>query len=254
MLTATAITKTYPARQRGHAPVQALRPITAGVLAGEIVGLVGESGSGKSTLARIWAGLVAPTSGTATFNGRAITDWLRRDRIEFYRHVQYVFQDPTESLNPRLTIRQQLTTPLRLLRGFSAAEAADEVGPLLTQVGLRPEHADRYPHAFSGGQAQRIAISRALAAQPELVICDEAVSALDVSVQAEVLDLLRELREKHQLAYVFITHDLAVAAAFCERLIVLQSGQIVETGPAEALLTHPQTDYTRTLRESVFSL
>ncbi|MFH1497000.1 MAG: ABC transporter ATP-binding protein [Verrucomicrobiota bacterium] len=252
MLTATYLTKTY--RSRGRASVHALRDVSADAAAGEIVGLVGESGSGKSTLARIWAGLETATSGTATFHRRDIADWLRRDRIGFYRRVQYVFQDPTESLNPRLTIRQQLTAPLRLLRGLSPAEAADSVGQLLAQVGLKPEHADRHPHAFSGGQAQRIAIARALAARPELVICDEAVSALDVSVQAEVLDLLRELKQSHNLAYLFITHDLAVAAEFCERLIVLKSGQIVEQGPAETLLANPKTTYTRTLRESVFTL
>ncbi len=250
MLSAEKLTKTYP----GRPPAHALRGVTAAVSAGEIVGVVGESGSGKSTLARIWAGLDDATGGAATLHQRPVADWLARDRLGFHRRVQYVFQDPVESLNPRLAIREQLATPLRLLRGLPPADARDAVGELLAQVGLKAEHADRHPHAFSGGQAQRIAIARALAARPEVVICDEAVSALDVSVQADILDLLRELRASHGLAYLFITHDLAVAAEFCQRLIVLKSGEIVEQGAANTVLANPQTDYTRTLRDSVFSL
>lgn len=216
------------ARTVGH--VKAVDGVSFDLRRGETLGVVGESGSGKTTVARVVAGLQKPTAGDVRLNGR----------------VSMVFQDPLGSLNPRLTTRATLEETLRLNRpnAFSAVE-------LLDLVGLGADALDRYPHAFSGGQRQRICIARALAARPELLICDEAVSALDLSVRAAVLDLLADLKRRLSLSILFITHDLGVARHVSDRLLVMHGGTVVEAGAATTVLRAPRAAYTRALLASV---
>lgn len=220
--------------------------------AGQTVGLVGESGSGKSTVARTVIGLVRPTSGRVLFQGQDITDYSPRQLKDVRRQMQMIFQDPYASLNPRLTVRDIIAEGWRVHRGLVprskwTAEAKD----LLERVGLNPDYSDRYPHQFSGGQRQRIGIARALALKPKLIICDEAVSALDVSVQAQVLNLLDDLQRDLKLAYLFISHDLSVIEHICDRVLVLNDGVVVEEGTAEDLFRDPKDAYTRRLFAAV---
>ncbi len=215
---------------------------------GETLGIVGESGSGKSTLARMLLGLDRPTEGTIAFEGRDLVNGSPAELFAIRRRLQFVFQDPTASLNPRMTIEQIVSEPWAIHKGvLPRAQWRGRVEELLLQVGLRPEHADRHPHQFSGGQRQRIAIARALALKPDLIVCDEAVSALDVSVQAQVIDLLKQLRRDLGLAYVFIAHDLALVRDFATSVIVMYRGQIVEQGPTAQVYERPRHDYTRRL-------
>jgi oligopeptide/dipeptide ABC transporter ATP-binding protein len=211
---------------------------------GDAVGLVGESGSGKSTIGRAVLGLVKPTGGRIRFDGRDVTGIAAEDRAGVAADLQVVFQDPYGSLNPARTIRQILTEPLHRLGGAAASE---RVSTLLERVSLPADALDRYPAAFSGGQRQRIAIARALAISPKLVICDEPVSSLDVSTQAQVLNLLADLRAEFGLAYLFIGHDLAVVQSICDRVVVLYRGRVMETGPAAGLTSKPLHPYTRAL-------
>ncbi|MFD9074934.1 ATP-binding cassette domain-containing protein [Streptomyces lasiicapitis] len=216
---------------------------------GETLGLVGESGSGKSTTARVLAGLQRPTSGEVRFEGRDISGAagdaaLRR---ELSRHAQLVFQDPYASLNPRRTVEQIVTTPLRVHTRADAAERRARAVELLEQVGLSADHLKRYPHEFSGGQRQRVGIARALALRPRLIIADEPVSALDVSVQAQVLNLLLDLRDELGLSLLFVSHDLAVVRHFCDRVAVMRHGEIVETGDRDEVFDRPSAAYTREL-------
>jgi peptide/nickel transport system ATP-binding protein len=215
---------------------------------GETLGLVGESGCGKTTTGRAMVRLVEPTSGAVRFLGqdfRALRgEALRRMR----RHLQVVFQDPFASLNPRLTVEATLCEPMEVHGiGAGVSERRDRAVALLREVGLLPEHLRRYPHEFSGGQRQRICIARALVVDPKLVICDESVSALDVSVQAQVLNLLKDLQEARGLAYVFISHDLGVVAFMSDRIAVMREGRIVETGLAADVYGAPRETYTRDL-------
>ncbi len=235
----------------GTARVAAVRGVSLRVPAGRTLGIVGESGCGKSTLARIMVGLIAPDEGQVILDGRGVD--ARRDRAAWHRQVQMVFQDPGGSLNPRRTVRQILEAPLLHLLGLDGAARAARVRELMEQVSLRPEFLDRYPHEFSGGQAQRIGIARALAALPRLIVLDEPVSALDVSVQAQVLALLRELQGRLGLTYVFISHDLAVVEALCDRVAVMYQGAVVEEGEARAVLRAPQHAYTRLLLASALT-
>ena len=227
--------------------VKAVHPLTLSVRQGETLGIVGESGCGKSTLARMLVGLLEPTTGTIEIEGAALDN---ADPAEFGKRIQYVFQDPISSLNPRKTIRQIMEAPLKRLHRMPAAERRKRISEIFDSVNLREEFLDRYPHEFSGGQAQRIGIARALAAQARILILDEPVSALDVSVQAQVLNLLADLRTKFGLTYLFISHDLAVVEAVSDRIAVLYFGSVVEMGPAEEVFAAPRHPYTKLLAES----
>ncbi len=229
------------------AVVHAVHPVSLEVQKGETLGIVGESGCGKSTLARMLVGLLPPSAGRIEIEGQALNS---ADPAAFGRLIQYVFQDPVSSLNPRKTIRQILEAPLRHLHGLTGARAAARIDELLDAVNLRREFLDRYPHEFSGGQAQRIGIARALAAEPRILILDEPVSALDVSVQAQVLNLLADLKARLDLTYLFISHDLAVVEAVSDRIAVLYFGSVVETGPAERVFAAPRHPYTKLLADS----
>lgn len=230
---------------RGGGTVQALGGVSLTVNPGEIVGLIGESGSGKTTLGRIAVGLERMDSGDITLDGAPVD--LRRER----RAVQMVFQDPLASFNPRQTINRALSHPLRCLRGIRGAAAKVETEKLLHNVGLDPALSARLPHRLSGGQLQRAAIARALAADPRFLVCDEAVASLDVSVRAQVLDLLEDLRQRDGLGILFISHDLGVVQKIADRTLVLRHGRVVEAGETAALLATPREDYTRQLIASV---
>jgi oligopeptide/dipeptide ABC transporter ATP-binding protein len=235
----------------GHMPaVHAVQGLTLDVCQGETLGVVGESGCGKSTLARLVVGLDLPTSGRITFGGEDLVDLARKDRRQLARKVQYVFQDPVASLNPRKTIRTILEAPLKHLTKLDAAGRERKLEELLSAVNLAPEFLERYPHEFSGGQAQRIGIARALAADPELVVLDEPVSALDVSVQAQVLNLLDDLKDRFGLTYVFISHDLSVVESVSDRVAVMYFGRLAELGPAREVFRAPRHPYTGLLMRS----
>lgn len=232
--------------------VHAVRDLGFRVRPGEILGIVGESGCGKSTLAKMLVGLEYPTDGEIRFDGEPLAAAGHKPNLKVLsRRVQYIFQDPNSSLNPRKTIREILSAPLKHLRGMNAEERERRLAELMEHVNLRPEFLDRYPHEFSGGQAQRIGIARALAAEPDILILDEPVSALDVSVQAQVLNLLKRLREEFQLTYLFISHDLGVVRNFCDRVAVMYFGRIVEEAGVDDLFSRPIHPYTRRLLDSV---
>jgi len=215
---------------------------------GGTLGVVGESGSGKTTLARTILRLIPATSGRVLFDGRDVFALPRAELRRLRREMQVVFQDPTGSLNPYLRVEAILTEGLAVHGiGRSRAERRQRAAELLRQVGLSAEDLGRYPHEFSGGQRQRIAIARALAVGPKLVVCDEPVSALDVSIRSQILNLLLDLREQYGLSYLFIAHDLAVVRHFCDEVAVMHGGRFVEHAPAEALFAAPQHPYTRTL-------
>jgi oligopeptide/dipeptide ABC transporter ATP-binding protein len=235
---------------RRRPEVQAVADVSLRVSRGETLGLVGESGCGKSTLARMLAGLLVPSAGRIRLEGRDLGARAGRDPAAFGRLIQYVFQDPISALNPRKTIREILETPLRRLHGLGRDARGARLDAILASVNLRPEFLSRYPHEFSGGQAQRIGIARALAAEARILVLDEPVSALDVSVQAQVINLLDDLRARLGLTYLFISHDLAVVEAVADRVAVMYLGRIVEIGPAEAVLNRPRHPYTRLLAAS----
>ena len=230
--------------------VHAINSVSFNLNEGETLGIVGESGCGKSTLARMLVGLLEPTSGSIKFDGTDHSE-ATASQAGFGRLIQYVFQDPISSLNPRKTIRQIMDAPLIHLFGMEETERNNRINELFEAVNLRSEFLERYPHEFSGGQAQRIGIARALAASPKILILDEPVSALDVSVQAQVLNLLADLREQFQLSYLFISHDLAVVEAVCDRVAVLYFGTIVEMAETREIFSHTQHPYTRLLFDSV---
>jgi len=251
LLSVEALNKTYRGR-RGHPPLRAVRDVSFTVASGEILGIVGESGSGKSTTARCVARLVEPDSGAVRLDGRDLRA-LRGKRLrEMRADMQMVFQDPYSSLNPRMTVEELVGEGL-VVHGLAVDPAGrhERVVELLRLVGLQPDHLRRHPHAFSGGQRQRIGIARALAVSPKLLICDEPVSALDVSVQAQVLNLLADLRERLGLSILFIAHDLAVVRHLCDRVAVMHRGEIVETGPRTQIYEAPQHAYTRALLAAI---
>lgn len=218
---------------------------------GEALGLVGESGSGKTTMLRLFLRLVDATEGRVLFAGHDITRARDAGLRALRRQVQVVFQNPHAALDPRMSVFAAVSEPLRLLGGHSRAALRDQVAVLLTDVGLGTEFMPRYPHELSGGQKQRVCIARALAPQPRVLLLDEPTSALDVSVQAQIIELLAALRARHGLAYLFVSHNLAVVRLLCERAAVMQSGRIVEQGAAAQVLAEPRHPYTRALLDSV---
>jgi len=224
--------------------LKAVDGVSLDVKPGECLGLVGESGCGKSTLALAIMGLIPPTRGHISLNGHEISS---RERMETARTVQMVFQDPYASLNPRQTVRRTLADPLRLHGVTNRTEVDQRVMDMMAKVGLRPDHADRYPHEFSGGQRQRIGIARALILQPKLVICDEPVSALDVSIRAQIINLLLDLKDEMGLAYIMISHDLGVVEHVSDRVAVMYLGRIVEQGGWQEIFEDPRHPYTRAL-------
>jgi peptide/nickel transport system ATP-binding protein len=229
----------------------AVNNVSFAVKKGETLGIVGESGSGKSSVARMLLRLNEPTSGQAFLNDENIFAMDERRLLAFRRKVQMVFQDPYGSMNPRMNVGSIISEPWAIHPDIlSKAKWKERVAELLELVGLKPEHADRYIHQFSGGQRQRIAIARALASEPELVICDEAVSALDVSIQAQVIDLLADLRTRLGLSYIFITHDLPIVRHFADRILVMKQGEIVEEGTTSAIFSNPSHAYTRSLLDA----
>jgi peptide/nickel transport system ATP-binding protein len=241
------LVKEFTPKGRKREPFRAVDDVSLSVGASETLAIVGESGSGKSTTARLLARLHGPTSGAIELDGEDVTMASGAGLASFRRSVQVVFQDPFSSLNPRHNVVEIVTAPLRY-QGLSPRKDGPRlVKELMERVGLNPDHSGRYPHQFSGGQAQRIGIARALAVSPRVVICDEAVSALDVSVQAQVIDLLQDLQRDLGLSYVFIAHDLAVVRNIADRVAVMSAGHIVEAGTREQIFHDPQHVYTRRL-------
>lgn len=257
LLELDGIGKTYELEQRllprlfgASRPLEAVKNVSLRVERGGVLGLVGESGCGKSTLAQIIMRLERQTSGTIRFDCTDITALEGRALQPFRRRFQMVFQDSTASINPRKTVRRTLGESL-LLAGVPKADAGRETAGLLEQVGLDRSFAERYPHQLSGGQRQRVAIARALAMKPELLVADEPVSSLDVSLQAQILRLLIELRQRLGLTMIFISHDLALVHHLCSEVAVMQAGSIVEQGTPADVLRHPKHEYTRKLLAAV---
>ncbi|MGH6754448.1 MAG: ABC transporter ATP-binding protein, partial [Bradyrhizobium sp.] len=232
---------------RATAYVKAVDGVSFSVEAGKTLALVGESGCGKSTVSRLVLRLIEPDAGAVRFEGRDLLALDANELRNFRRDAQIIFQDPYASLNPRMTVSQILTEPLALHDLVPAPRRRERVEELLRLVGLEPRFARRYPHEFSGGQRQRIAIARALAVEPKLIICDEPVSALDVSIRSQILNLLRDLQDRLGLAYIFVSHDLAVVKHIADRVAVMNLGVIVETADAQALFAAPRHPYSRAL-------
>ena len=231
--------------------VKAVNGVSFAIARGEVVGLVGESGSGKTTVGRTLLRLEEPTSGTVRFDGTDITGLDRQDMRRFRKRMQIIFQDPYASLNPREKIRTLIGHALTLHKIGTPGDREDRIVQLLEQVGLSADYLDRFPHEFSGGQRQRIGIARALAVDPEFVVADEPVSALDVSIQAQVINLLDDLKHQFDLTMLFIAHDLAVVEHICDRVIVMYLGRIMEVAPSRQLYTAPVHPYTKALLSAV---
>ncbi|HET7121436.1 MAG TPA: ATP-binding cassette domain-containing protein [Solirubrobacterales bacterium] len=231
--------------------VKAVDGVSFSVQRGETLGLVGESGSGKSTACRAVLQLVAPTSGSVRFEGREIAGLSRREMRPLRGEMQMIFQDPYASLNPRKRVGQIVGDPLRRQKEASGSELRKRVQGLLERVGLSAEHYNRFPHEFSGGQRQRIGIARALALNPKLVVCDEPVSALDVSIQAQIINLLDDLQDELGLAYLFVAHDIGVVRHISDRIAVMYEGKIVEQGSADEVCERPKDEYTKKLLAAV---
>jgi oligopeptide transport system ATP-binding protein len=256
LLEVTDLVKHFPIKSgllvdREVDQVRAVDGISFHVSKGETLGLVGESGSGKSTTCRVVLQLLKPTSGSVRFEGQEIVGLKRRELRPLRREMQMIFQDPYASLNPRKRIGQIVGDQLKVQKVASGKELRTRVEALLERVGLSPEHYNRFPHEFSGGQRQRIGIARALALEPKLVFCDEPVSALDVSIQAQIVNLLDDLQDELGLTYVFVAHDIGVVRHISDRIAVMNQGKIVETGDADQVCEHPRDDYTKKLLAAV---
>jgi oligopeptide/dipeptide ABC transporter ATP-binding protein len=249
------LTKHYPMRGgvfgRGKGSVHAVDDVSFAIAESETLGLVGESGCGKSTIGKTVLRLIEPTAGTIEWRGRRIDELHGSAMRPYRRELQAVFQDPYASLNPRMRAADIVAEPIRNFENISAAEMCDRVVSLFERVGLRPDQMPRYPYEFSGGQRQRLGIARALAPRPKLIVCDEPVSALDVSVQAQVINLLGDLQREFGLSYLFVAHDLAVVEHISHRVAVMYLGRIVELAPTRAVFAHPQHPYTEALLSAV---
>jgi ABC-type oligopeptide transport system ATPase subunit len=231
--------------------VKAVDDVSFEIYPGETLGLVGESGSGKSTTGYCVLELLKPTSGSVRFLGEELTTMKKEDLRRMRREMQIVFQDPYASLNPRMTVGNIVAEPLLVHKVGNRARRRKTVEELLEVVGFNPDFVNRYPHEFSGGQRQRIGIARALALNPRLIVCDEPVSALDVSIQAQILNLLKDLQSEFGLAYLFVAHDLAVVRTMSDDIAVMNKGQIVEAGPSEQVYSNPKDEYTKALLAAV---
>jgi oligopeptide transport system ATP-binding protein len=256
LLEVTDLVKHFPLKHgvlfdRTVDQVRAVDGVSFSVGHGETLGLVGESGSGKSTLSRTVLQLLKPTSGSVRFEGREIAGLSRRQMRPLRREMQMIFQDPYASLNPRKRVGQIVGDPLKLQGVARGAELRRRVQELLERVGLSPEHYDRFPHEFSGGQRQRIGIARALALRPKLIVADEPVSALDVSIQAQIVNLLDDLQDEMGLSFLFVAHDIGVVRHISDRIAVMHKGKIVETGPTDQVCERPSDPYTKTLLAAV---
>jgi len=256
LLTAKQLTKHFPTKApwpwQKAPPVQAVTEVDLEVAQGETLGLVGESGCGKSTLGRTLLRLYEPNAGTITFDGIDVTHLSQRALRPLRKQMQMIFQDPYASLNPRMSIGAAIAEPLAIHRlAATAREREDRVAELLAKVGLRADAARRYPHEFSGGQRQRVGIARALAVRPKLIVCDEPISALDVSIQAQIVNLLEDLQTAEQLTYLFISHDLKIVQHVCDRVAVMYLGRIVELADASTLYKDPKHPYTQALLSAV---
>ena len=247
ILKAEHLTKTFISGKRA---LMAVDDVSFELKQGECLGIVGESGSGKSTIAKMITYLESITEGKVFLRGRDITNAKGKELREIYRDIQMVFQMPMESFDPRCTLGDGIGESLRNM-GLNQSETRRKVEKLLEKCGLEKEYADRYPHQVSGGQCQRAAIARALAVNPSILICDEATSALDVTVQKQILELLIELKQKENLSFILICHDLALVQAFCDRVLVLYHGKTVEKGTPDEIIDHPKMDYTKKLIDSV---
>jgi peptide/nickel transport system ATP-binding protein/oligopeptide transport system ATP-binding protein len=255
LLQARNLVKRFPIRggllARTVDSFAAVDDVSLSVDRGQTLGLVGESGCGKSTTGRMLLNLLRPTEGEVIFDGRDISKLSRRELIKVRQRIQIVFQDPFASLNPRMTVGAAIAEPLRIHTDMSKDDIGRRIASLLHQVGLSPEHANRYPHEFSGGQRQRVGIARALALEPEVLVLDEPVSALDVSIQAGVVNLLEEIQDRMGLAYVFIAHDLSVVRHISDHVAVMYLGSIVETGTRDEIYDRPSHPYTQALLSAV---
>ncbi len=248
ILQVSGLTKTF--HTKGRPDFTAVDQVSFLLYPGETVGIVGESGCGKSTLAKLLCRLLDVTEGTIRLCGQDITKARDRELFGAYRNIQMVFQDPLASFDPRRTLGDGIGESLRNA-GVPKTERERRVVELLEQCGLSETFAGRYPHEVSGGQCQRAAIARALAIKPKLLLCDEATSALDVTVQQQIMELLKELREKEKLSYLFICHNLALVQSFCDRVLVMHEGKIVEEGTTDQVIFYPQSDYTKILLDSI---
>lgn len=249
LLEAEHLTKVFT--QRGKESFKAVDDVSFSLKAGETLGIVGESGSGKSTLAKMITRLTDITEGTLKFQGKDITKLKQRQLKDVYGKIQMVFQNPVGSFDPRRTLGDGIGESLRNRR-MKKTEVAKRVKELLEQCGLDEEFAGRYPHEVSGGQCQRAAIARALAIEPKVLICDEATSSLDVTIQKQIMELLEDLKDTHGLSFIFICHNLALVQSFCDKVLVLSEGKVVESGKPDDIINEPQEAYTKKLVDAVF--